>query len=114
MATTDDIKNLQCSLTSSLFISKTPINFDVPANCTKFFINSPYSITSGTTVDGVGNEYMVMTKGFNPMMPVNIDLEARCDSTTDGGWRIIATKSSGFAMSASDGYMLKVFYTTNS
>ena len=77
---------------------------DVPADCTKF------------TICAHGNHpverayYMFMTKGTNPMSLVNIDLEARCDSTTYNNWSFVATKSSGFEMKSSDGYVLKFFY----
>lgn len=131
MATKEDISNINTKIdsfeyelnelsnsfqpkcVSSLFIEKIPIKFDVPADCTKFSIMTNHTATNENTT---GAEYLVMTKGTSDSMsPVNIDLEIRC-SFIDGitGWRIIATKSSGFAMNASDGYVLKVFYTTNS
>lgn len=77
---------------------------DVPADCTRFTIcaHGNHPVESAY--------YMFMTKGTNPMSLVNIDLEARCDSTTYNNWSFVATKSSGFEMKSSDGYVLKFFY----
>ena len=85
-------------------IGSMTVPFDVPADCTKFLI------CGGTDYPAESTYYMFMTKGTNPMKPVNIDLEARWDSTTGGKWKFIATKSSGFAMCYSDNYKLTYFY----
>ena len=77
------------------------LDFDVPADCTKFIIS---------THSAMNSYYMFMTKGTNPRSPVNIDLEARCDSTTGSSWVFVATKSSGLAMCAVDKYTLGYFY----
>lgn len=75
---------------------------DVPADCTKFLICAGFNGSDRPY-------YMFMTKGTNPMSVANIDLEARCDSTTNGYWNFIATKSSGLAMCLAD-YSINYFY----
>ena len=92
---------------STVFRDMVPIDFDIAASCTKFSVDMPWesdsnAISARNVID------MKMTKGENPISPVNIDLEARCDSTTANNWRIIATKSSSFAMSSADNYKIHI------
>ena len=97
---------------STVFRDLVDINFDIAASCTKFSVDMPWestSCSSGTmAVSGSNIIDLKMTKGTNPISPVNIDLEARCDSTTGNSWKIIATKSSSFAMSSADNYKIHI------
>lgn len=92
---------------STVFHDRVDIGFDVAASCTKFSVDMPYE-SSTYAIHGYNVIDLKMTKGSNPISPVNIDLEARCDSTTGNGWKIIATKSSSFAMSSADDYKIHI------
>ena len=101
-----DIRLISTKVDSMRRFGRCVLDFDVPTDCTKFVVYPANG--SLTSVD-----YMFMTKGngwTSPMGIVNVDLEARCDSSTDNRWAFVVTKSSGFAMCANQNYTIGYFY----
>lgn len=90
---------------STVFAEHIDIGFDVAASCTKFSVDMPW-VSNPNAIPGYNVIDLKMTKGTNPISPVNMDLEARCDS--GNGWKIVATKSSSFAMSSADNYKIHI------
>lgn len=92
------------------FSNELPINFDVPAECTRFYVHGALN----------GNPASIqMFKRYQPSSGeagtkvVNVDLAWVCGSDVQSdtkGCAIVVEKSSSFAMRSTDGYSIRTIY----
>lgn len=105
IATQDQITSAMCGVAR---VQSLPITFDVPAECTRFYVpgaNSPepYSIQLFKAYDsGDGHsEHGYVVK--------NVDLGLVCGDSVEG-CVVVVEKSSSFAMSSTDYYSIRLVY----
>lgn len=111
--TTVNFDNMVGSKISKLKYESIPINFDVPADCTKFTVDVTGDFTYGNMLSarmmklqhnvcfGVGQ-----AQGYGASKFVDVDVWTPCTSIG----KVLIEKSSSFAMSSADGYELKLIY----
>ena len=92
-------------------VQSLPITFNVPAECTRFYVKGanstrPYSIQLfkwNETSRESFHEFGDFVK--------NVDLGVVCGSEAgDGVYAVVVEKSSSFAMSSTDGYSIRIVY----
>ena len=98
IATQDQIPSM-CGVAH---IQELPINFNVPAECTRFQVPGANCIDAYSIqlfkINSDGNGYTIKT----------IDFGTVC--ATDGNPAIVVEKSSSFAMCSTDGYFIRLVY----
>lgn len=111
--TTVNFDNMVGSKISKLKYESIPINFDVPADCTKFTVDVTGNFTYGNMLSarmmklqhdvcfGVGQ-----AQGYGASKFVDVDVWTPCTSIG----KVLIEKSSSFAMCSTDGYELKLIY----
>lgn len=107
IATQDQIP----SMDGVAHVQSLPITFDVPAECTRFYMPGVNSITPYSIQLFKHNE----TTGESGDFVKNVDLGIVCGSkvnNTGSGPRgaVVVEKSSSFAMSSTDGYSIRIVY----
>lgn len=106
IATQDQIP----SMDGVAHVQSLPITFDVPADCTRFYMPGVNSITPYSIQLFKHNE----TTGESGDFVKNVDLGIVCGSKVNAGsgprGAVVVEKSSSFAMCSTDGYSIRIVY----
>ena len=108
IATQDQIPSRE----SFPFSNELPIDFDVPAECTRFYVHGALNGTPAS----IQMFKRVSNSGESGYKVVNVDLAWVCGSAVESdtkGCAIVVEKSSSFAMCSTDGYSIRTIYLPN-